>query len=127
MSKITPVILSGGFGSRLWPLSRRERPKQFLPIFSGQSLFQKTCERVSSEQFRAPLVISNQDHRFLIGEQMAELGIKLRLLYWSHADAIQQHQRLLQLSWLCRQMKTPSYCCCRQTIWSQMTKSFCAL
>ncbi|KZL18471.1 mannose-1-phosphate guanylyltransferase/mannose-6-phosphate isomerase [Pseudovibrio sp. WM33] len=76
ISKITPVILSGGFGSRLWPLSRRERPKQFLPIFSGQSLFQKTCERVSSQQFRAPLVISNQDHRFLIGEQMAELGIE---------------------------------------------------
>ncbi|SDQ90506.1 mannose-1-phosphate guanylyltransferase/mannose-6-phosphate isomerase [Pseudovibrio sp. Tun.PSC04-5.I4] len=75
MTKITPVILSGGFGSRLWPLSRRERPKQFLPIFSGQSLFQKTCERVSSDLFRPPLIISNQDHRFLIGEQMAELGI----------------------------------------------------
>lgn len=75
MTKITPVILSGGFGSRLWPLSRRERPKQFLPIFSGQSLFQKTCERVSSDLFCPPMVISNQDHRFLIGEQMAELGI----------------------------------------------------
>ncbi|KZL21040.1 Alginate biosynthesis protein AlgA [Pseudovibrio axinellae] len=76
IGKITPVILSGGFGSRLWPLSRRERPKQFLPIFSGQSLFQKTCERVSSDRFQPPLVISNQDHRFLIGEQMAELGIE---------------------------------------------------
>ena len=76
MAKITPVILSGGFGSRLWPLSRRERPKQFLPIFDGKSLFQKTCQRVVAEYFTAPLVISNQDHRFLIGEQMQELGIE---------------------------------------------------
>ncbi len=76
MSKITPVILSGGFGSRLWPLSRKERPKQFLPIFQGQTLFQKTCERVSSDRFGAPLVISNQDHRFLIGEQMSEMGME---------------------------------------------------
>lgn len=76
MAKITPVILSGGFGSRLWPLSRRERPKQFLPIFDGKSLFQQTCERVSGDLFDAPLVISNQDHRFLIGEQMMECAIE---------------------------------------------------
>ncbi|MDD7909087.1 mannose-1-phosphate guanylyltransferase/mannose-6-phosphate isomerase [Pseudovibrio exalbescens] len=76
MPKIIPAILSGGFGSRLWPLSRRERPKQFLPLFDGESLFQKTCKRTMGDGFAAPLVISNQDHRFLIGEQLQELGVE---------------------------------------------------
>ncbi len=72
---IFPCILSGGVGSRLWPLSRKDRPKQFLPIFDGESLFQKTCRRVSSEGFAPPIVIGNNGHRFLIGEQLAELGM----------------------------------------------------
>ncbi|MEI2384516.1 mannose-1-phosphate guanylyltransferase/mannose-6-phosphate isomerase [Breoghania sp. JC706] len=72
---IHPCILSGGSGSRLWPLSRKAYPKQFLQIFGDESLFQKTCRRVSAEDFSAPLVISNQDHRFLCGEQMAEAGL----------------------------------------------------
>lgn len=75
MTAIIPAILSGGFGSRLWPLSRRARPKQFLPLFDGESLFQKTCKRTTGAQFEAPMVISNQDHRFLIGEQLQELGM----------------------------------------------------
>ncbi len=73
---IFPCILSGGIGSRLWPLSRKDRPKQFLPIFDGESLFQKTCNRVRGEEFGAPIVIGNNDHRFLIGEQMAEIGLE---------------------------------------------------
>ncbi|WP_068317014.1 mannose-1-phosphate guanylyltransferase/mannose-6-phosphate isomerase [Polycladidibacter hongkongensis] len=72
---ILPAILSGGFGSRLWPLSRRQRPKQFLPIFEGESLFQKTCKRTIGPHYLPPLVISNQDHRFLIGEQLSEIGV----------------------------------------------------
>ncbi|PTW55705.1 mannose-1-phosphate guanylyltransferase/mannose-6-phosphate isomerase [Breoghania corrubedonensis] len=72
---IHPCILSGGSGSRLWPLSRKAYPKQFLKIFGDESLFQKTCRRVAAEGFSAPLVISNQDHRFLCGEQMAEAGL----------------------------------------------------
>jgi mannose-1-phosphate guanylyltransferase/mannose-6-phosphate isomerase len=72
---IVPCILSGGAGSRLWPLSRSLRPKQFLPIFGGESLFQKTLSRFSGEGFAAPLIISNADHRFLVGEQMAEMSI----------------------------------------------------
>ncbi len=72
---IFPCILSGGVGSRLWPLSRKDRPKQFLPLFGGESLFQKTCKRVSSPGFGSPIVIGNNGHRFLIGEQLAELGL----------------------------------------------------
>ncbi|WP_428526332.1 mannose-1-phosphate guanylyltransferase/mannose-6-phosphate isomerase [Roseibium sp.] len=70
---IYPCILSGGIGSRLWPLSRKDRPKQFLPIFGGESLFQKTCKRVSGEGFSNPIVIGGDSHRFLMGEQLAEI------------------------------------------------------
>lgn len=73
---IFPCILSGGIGSRLWPLSRKDRPKQFLPIFNGESLFQKTCKRVRGAGFDAPIVIGNNDHRFLMGEQLAEIGVE---------------------------------------------------
>lgn len=73
---IFPCILSGGVGSRLWPLSRKDRPKQFLPLFGGESLFQKTCKRVRRDGFAAPIVIGNNDHRFLIGEQLAELDLE---------------------------------------------------
>ncbi|WP_244266921.1 mannose-1-phosphate guanylyltransferase/mannose-6-phosphate isomerase [Polycladidibacter stylochi] len=52
------------------------RPKQFLPIFDGESLFQKTCKRTSNGMFAPPLIISNVDHRFLIGEQLEEMGLE---------------------------------------------------
>ncbi|MEP3427528.1 MAG: mannose-1-phosphate guanylyltransferase/mannose-6-phosphate isomerase [Roseibium sp.] len=73
---IFPCILSGGIGSRLWPLSRKDRPKQFLPLFDGESLFQKTCRRVASNDFAAPIVIGGNDHRFLMGEQLSEVEIE---------------------------------------------------
>lgn len=73
---IFPCILSGGIGSRLWPLSRKDRPKQFLPLFGGESLFQKTCKRVSSDDFANPIVIGSNHHRFLMGEQLAKIGIE---------------------------------------------------
>ncbi|MBO6512028.1 MAG: NTP transferase domain-containing protein, partial [Roseibium sp.] len=72
---IFPCILSGGIGSRLWPLSRKDRPKQFLPLFGGESLFQKTAKRVNHSGFSAPIVVGSNDHRFLIGEQLSALGV----------------------------------------------------
>lgn len=72
---IFPCILSGGVGTRLWPLSRKDRPKQFLPLFDGESLFQMTCKRVNHEGFAAPIVIGSNAHRFQMGEQLADLGI----------------------------------------------------
>jgi mannose-1-phosphate guanylyltransferase/mannose-6-phosphate isomerase len=68
---IIPCILSGGSGSRLWPLSRSLRPKQFLPLFDGESLFQKTLRRFADGRYASPIVIANAEHRFLVGEQMA--------------------------------------------------------
>ena len=67
---IIPVILSGGSGTRLWPLSIPERPKQFLAFGDTKTLFQETLARVSGRPFRPPLVVGNHEHRFLIAEQL---------------------------------------------------------
>ncbi len=74
---IIPVILAGGQGTRLWPLSRSARPKQFLALTgSSLTLFQETLKRVSDpSRYSAPIIITNADYRFLVGEQAEELGI----------------------------------------------------
>ena len=71
-----PVILSGGSGSRLWPLSRSLRPKQFLGITEDQSLFQLTLRRLQGiTSVQAPIIVSNHEHRFLAAEQAREADI----------------------------------------------------
>lgn len=73
--KIDPVILSGGSGSRLWPLSREHFPKQFLPLAGGQTLLQQTALRVSAMPgAAAPIVVCNEEHRFLVAEQLKGVG-----------------------------------------------------
>lgn len=73
---IYPVILSGGSGSRLWPLSRKLLPKQLLTLVGQDSLLQQTVSRVSEKAgFAAPVVIANEEHRFIIAEQMRASGI----------------------------------------------------
>jgi len=74
MPLITPVILSGGTGSRLWPLSRSLFPKQLLALTGNHSLIQDTALRAAGAGFAAPLIICNTEHRFLIAEQMREAG-----------------------------------------------------
>lgn len=69
---ITPIILSGGAGKRLWPLSRESHPKQFLPLFDGRSLFQLTLERVAASGFLPPKIICNIEHRFMAAEQLSD-------------------------------------------------------
>ncbi|WP_308909012.1 mannose-1-phosphate guanylyltransferase/mannose-6-phosphate isomerase [Pseudokordiimonas caeni] len=78
VGKIQPVILSGGSGSRLWPLSRTHYPKQFLPLHGDKSLFLQTLERVShSYGFRDPMVIANEHHRFIVNEQALRADVAL--------------------------------------------------
>lgn len=73
---IIPVILSGGTGSRLWPLSRELYPKQFLPLLNDQTLFQNTVTRVQTmADAIAPMVICNEEHRFMVAEQLHMLSI----------------------------------------------------
>jgi mannose-1-phosphate guanylyltransferase len=72
---IHPVVLSGGAGTRLWPLSRTLYPKQLLPLTAERSLLQETVARVGdSATFAAPLLICNEEHRFIIAEQIRESG-----------------------------------------------------
>lgn len=66
-----PVILSGGSGTRLWPLSRRQHPKQFLPLVSNHSMLQETVLRVQGiDGIKAPIGVCNEDHRFMMAEQL---------------------------------------------------------
>ena len=75
---ILPVILSGGSGTRLWPLSRKSYPKQLIPLLNKHSLLQNTVQRLSCiDEFAvAPLMICNHEHRFLVAEQLREVDIK---------------------------------------------------
>ncbi|MEC7256748.1 MAG: mannose-1-phosphate guanylyltransferase/mannose-6-phosphate isomerase [Pseudomonadota bacterium] len=72
---ITPILLCGGSGTRLWPLSRKSYPKQFVPLVGEQTLFQASAQRLSGAGFAAPLVLTNADFRFIVTEQMAAAGI----------------------------------------------------
>lgn len=72
-----PVLLCGGYGTRLWPLSRTALPKQFLPLLSSHSLLQDTLNRLAGiPDQTAPLILCNHDHRFLVADQLLEIGIK---------------------------------------------------
>ncbi len=75
--KIIPVILSGGSGSRLWPLSRAAYPKQLLSLTGPDTLIQQTAKRASSlEDTVSPLIVCNNEHRFLVAEQLHQAGIE---------------------------------------------------
>src|SRR3954449_11525473 len=79
VGSIHPVILSGGSGTRLWPLSRSMYPKQFIRFFNGEgrSLLGSTLQRLGGdESFAAPIVVCNNDHRFLVREELARAGLE---------------------------------------------------
>ncbi len=77
--RVTPVLLCGGSGTRLWPLSRKSYPKQFTALAGAQSLFQQSALRLSGTEaglsFAAPMVVTNADFRFIVTEQLSEAGI----------------------------------------------------
>jgi mannose-1-phosphate guanylyltransferase / mannose-6-phosphate isomerase len=82
MIQVTPVILCGGSGTRLWPLSRAGFPKQFLSLTGTESLFQQAAQRLAGLsaddiQVAKPLVVAGEEHRFLVSEQLREAGIEL--------------------------------------------------
>jgi len=75
--KITPIILSGGSGTRLWPLSRKDRPKQFLQLYGNHSMLQETILRLSGiENIDKPIIVCNENHRFLVAQQCHDIDIE---------------------------------------------------
>lgn len=73
---VFPVILSGGSGSRLWPLSRQSYPKQFIPLLNERSLLQNTVERLTHiADLQSPITICHEDHRFVLAQQMQEMDV----------------------------------------------------
>jgi mannose-1-phosphate guanylyltransferase/mannose-1-phosphate guanylyltransferase/mannose-6-phosphate isomerase len=80
-ASVVPVLLSGGTGSRLWPLSRETRPKQLLSLLDEKTLLQQTVLRVDdASMFGQPIIIANADHRFLIAEQLRAIGKEARII-----------------------------------------------
>jgi mannose-1-phosphate guanylyltransferase/mannose-6-phosphate isomerase len=75
MSLITPVLMSGGAGTRLWPISRRERPKQFHTLGGERTLIQDTVLRFTGEAYGLPMVVCNRSHADLVREQLAAVGV----------------------------------------------------
>ena len=73
---ITPILLCGGSGTRLWPLSRKSFPKQFTDILGGGSLFQASARHFVGEGFSRPVVVTGNDFRFIVSEQLDDIGIK---------------------------------------------------
>jgi mannose-1-phosphate guanylyltransferase/mannose-6-phosphate isomerase len=74
VAKMQPVLLSGGSGTRLWPLSREAYPKQFLPLAGEDTMLQATWRRVAALADAAPIVVANEEHRFLAAEQLRVAG-----------------------------------------------------
>ncbi len=74
MVEVQAVLLSGGSGTRLWPLSREAYPKQFLPLVGDDTMLQATWLRVAALSSHAPIVVANEDHRFLVAEQLRVIG-----------------------------------------------------
>lgn len=75
MTQIAPLLLCGGSGTRLWPLSRKSYPKQFAQFLGEESLFQASAKRLSGKDFVKPIVVSASDYRFIVTEQLMAMGI----------------------------------------------------
>ncbi|HEY4646825.1 MAG TPA: sugar phosphate nucleotidyltransferase, partial [Steroidobacteraceae bacterium] len=72
---LTPVILSGGSGTRLWPLSRELYPKQLLPLVTDRTMLQDTVARLDGlKNLAAPIIVCNEAHRFMVAEQLRLIG-----------------------------------------------------
>ncbi len=80
MVKILPVIMCGGSGTRVWPESRESLPKQFISLVGARSTFQMATEILADSVFETPIIISNQDYRFLVADQLAQIKREARIV-----------------------------------------------
>ena len=77
---LVPVLLSGGVGSRLWPVSREAHPKQFLPLVGELSMLQDTLRRTAALDAANPVVVCNEEHRFMVAEQLRQIDLQASAL-----------------------------------------------
>src|ERR1700684_2124656 len=78
---VTPVILCGGAGTRLWPVSREKMPKHLVPLIGSMTTFQQALDRVSGDAlFAAPIIVTNSEFRFVIAEQTRARGVKATII-----------------------------------------------
>ena len=85
-TSLVPVILCGGTGTRLWPLSRASYPKQYWPLAGrgDNTLLQQTHQRLEGlPELAPPLLICNEDHRFIVAEQLRQIGVEQQASFWS--------------------------------------------
>ncbi|MGP0082771.1 MAG: sugar phosphate nucleotidyltransferase, partial [Steroidobacteraceae bacterium] len=76
-ARLIPVVMCGGAGTRLWPVSRESMPKQFVPLVDERSTFQQVLGRIAdAELFERPIIITNSDFRFIVAEQLRECDIE---------------------------------------------------
>src|ERR1700710_505186 len=81
MSGLIPVLMCGGAGTRLWPVSRESMPKQFVSLVGDRSTFQQTLHGITDPAlFAKPIIITSDDFRFSVAEQLRELGIQAEIV-----------------------------------------------
>ena len=89
VAKLQPVVLSGGSGTRLWPLSREKYPKQLLPLIGDDSLLQATVRRtegIGGTELCSPMVVCNEEYRFVIAEQLRLMGQSGSIVLEHHSN-----------------------------------------
>ena len=80
--KFRPIILAGGSGKRLWPLSTKKRPKQFISLFGDLSLFDLTLQRVNNRDiFKKPIVVTSEEYLTLVEESLAKTGLEVAMVF----------------------------------------------
>jgi len=112
---IHPVILCGGSGTRLWPVSRQSFPKQFSRLVGEESLFQATARRLSGEGFANPVIVTSADFRFIVRDQLAGAGALVHAVAERDHAALDRHRDhgarvVLQLT----QARIGALCQCRR-------------
>ena len=96
---LIPVLMCGGIGTRLWPVSRESMPKQFVPLIGDRSTFQQTLARIADRaMFARPIVITNADFRFIVAEQLREHGIEADIVLEPSRRAAADRHNVVKLA-----------------------------
>lgn len=127
MTSLVPIILAGGSGKRLWPISTKDFPKQFHTLINQQSLLQTTIERFNAfTDIEEPLIITQEKHRFILAEQLQTLNLKARILL-EHAPHNTAVATTLASLYACSVYSDPILLICPSDLYIGDTSRFAAL